>query len=294
MARKKKDENQISLFDIELPEYDAIPQQEIKQESTQVQKINFAKVPDEEFNRKFDKTNFPTVNGLLKTLDRMTYKVNRHEFLSDLFECGAIAISNRFDLRQADEREKRYLQIIKKYDKETQNVICEMFADIYTILSNQINIGFDDYLGKLYMLSETSNSYAGQFFTPYGVSKACAEITADEKIINEHIENDKILTACEPACGSGGMVLALADILYNQYNFNISRNLLIECSDIDSRCVHMTYLQLGLAGIPAIIYKRNTLTMQTWERWETPAYIMQWMRFRNVFKGTTADMEVNN
>ncbi len=42
----------------------------------------------------------------------------------------------------------------------------------------------------------------------------------------------------------------------------------------------MTYLQLGVAGIPAIIYKRDTLTMQTWERWETPALIMQWLRFR--------------
>lgn len=223
----------------------------------------------------------PTVNDLLKKLDSVIYKVDRHEFLSDLFECGAIAVSNQFDKSQADKREKRYLSIIKKYDKSTQQIIVDMFTDIFILLSNQIDIGFDDYLGKLYMLSETSNSYAGQFFTPYDVSKVCAQITINPEIVNEHIESDSILTACEPACGSGGMVLALVDVLYNQYHFNYSRNLFVECSDIDSRCVHMTYLQLGLAGVPAIIYRRNTLTMETWERWETPAYIMQWMRFRD-------------
>ena len=77
------------------------------------------------------------------------------------------------------------------------------------------------------------------------------------------------------------MILAAVDILYNQHRFNYSRNLVVECSDIDSRCVHMTYLQLGLAGVPAVIYQRDTLSMKTWQRWETPAYIMQWLRFRN-------------
>lgn len=51
-------------------------------------------------------------------------------------------------------------------------------------------------------------------------------------------------------------------------------------SDIDQRCVHMTYLQLSLIGVPAIVYQRDTLTMKTWQKWETPAYIMQYLRFK--------------
>lgn len=291
MKKKSINENQLSIFDIKLrPEQETAIKESL---TTPPNKISLAKVPNEEYGQVRYKGQIPKVNDLLKKLDSITYKVNWHEFLSDLFECGAIAISNQFDMEQAEEREKRYLNIIKKYDKPTQQIIVDMFTDIYILLSNQIDIGFDDYLGKLYMLSETSNSHAGQFFTSYNVSKACAQITITPEIVNEHIESDGILTANEPACGSGGMVLALVDVLYNQYHFNYSRNLLVECSDVDSRCVHMTYLQLGLAGIPAIIYRRNTLTMETWERWETPAYIMQWLRFRNVFKGTTADTKVN-
>lgn len=275
-ATKKLD--QISIFDIELPPN--IPE-----------RLKLAKVPDEEFIYNTPKDNIPTVNEILKLLDKGLYKVNAHEFLSDVFECGAIAISNRFDVLQYQKREERYLQIIKKYDRDIQLLMTEIFAKIFSLLTQQINpcIGFNDYLGDLYMRSNTSNSKTGQFFTPYCVSKMCAEIAINENTVKEAIEQDKILTMSEPACGAGGMIIAAADVLYYKYHFNIARNLVVECSDIDSRCVHMSYLQLGLAGIPAVIFKRDTISMQTWERWETPAYIMQYTRFKNFLKGTAND-----
>ena len=130
------------------------------------------------------------------------------------------------------------------------------------------------------MRSETSNKHSGQFFTPYNISRVCAEISIDKEKAMRCMEQNEILTLNEPACGSSGMIVAAADVLYNQCDFNISHNLFVECSDIDSRCVHMSYLQLAFMGIPAVIYRRDTLSMQTWERWETPALIMQWLRFR--------------
>lgn len=226
----------------------------------------------------------PTVAELLRLLEKGLYKTNAHEFLADILECGALSVSNKFDLLQAPEREKRYLQIINKYDKDMRYLMAEIFAKIFALLTQQIdpNVGFNDYLGELYMRSETSNGKAGQFFTPYCVSKMCAETSINEAVIKEYMEQDKILTIQEPACGAGGMVIAAADVLYNKYGFNIAHNLFVECSDIDSRCVHMCYLQLGLAGIPAVIYRRDTLTLQTWEMWKTPAYVMQWPRFQKV------------
>ena len=167
-----------------------------------------------------------------------------------------------------------------------QKLIVQIFTKIYILLTNQTNehIGFNDYLGELFMKSDTSNSKAGQFFTPYGVSKVCAEMTIDKNMINEYIEQDKIITLNEPTCGAGGMILAVADILYYQYHFNIARNLFVLCSDIDERCVVMTYLQLSLAGIPAIVLHQNALSLETWGSWETPAYIMQYSRFKDCLK----------
>lgn len=279
-------EKQISLFDMELPpqnDVKELSQKELKtniwdKESIKAEKINFAKVPDNEPKIKYEK--IPTINDIIKLLDKGSYKVGRHELLSDVFQCGAIAISNKFDKRQAKKREETYLNIIKKYDKDTQQLIIEIFTEISVLLLSQIDTGFDDYLGKLYMFSETSNSKAGQFFTPYSVSKACAELSINGSIVNEYIENDKILTINEPSCGAGGMIIAAIDILYNRYRLNYSRNLFVKCSDIDQRCVHMTYLQLSLIGVPVIVYQRDTLTMEMWQKWETPAYIMQYLRFK--------------
>lgn len=278
-------EKQISLFDMELPPQSEISQKELKnnnwdKDSIKAEKINFARIPDNEPKIKYEK--IPTINDIIKLLDKGSYKVGRHELLSDVFQCGAIAIANKFDKRQSKKREETYLSIIKKYDKDTQQLITEIFAEISILLLSQIDMGFDDYLGKLYMLSETSNSKAGQFFTPYHVSKLCAEMSINKNTVNEYIEKDKILTINEPACGAGSMIIAAIDILYNRYRLNYSRNLFVECSDIDQRCVHMTYLQLSLIGVPAIVYQRDTLTMKTWQKWETPALIIQWLRFRNI------------
>ena len=91
------------------------------------------------------------------------------EFLSDVFKCGAIAISNKFDKTKYTEREEEYKRTINKYNKRDRLLIADIFANIYVLLSHQLDVGFDDYLGKIYMLSNTSNSKTGQFFIPYSI-----------------------------------------------------------------------------------------------------------------------------
>ena len=271
-------------FDVELPENNAV---KIAEEVIP-KRISFARVPDEEFSKApvIREKSSAKVDKILKMMDRGTYRVDRHRFLSDIFECGACAISNQFDFPRAAQREERYIQIMNTYEPEMRNLIVEIFAEIYTLLTQQINpsVGFADYLGELYMKSETSNKKSGQFFTPYNLSKACAKVIFTDAEVEEHIKEDKIMTVLEPACGSGGMVLAATDVLYNEYHFNYSRNMVVFCSDIDSRCCHMAYLQLALAGIPAVIKQQNTLTLEMWDQWETPAYIMQWLRFKDILK----------
>ena len=250
----------------------------------------YAHISNEEVYRTSHAKNIPTVDSMLKKLDKGTYKVDRHSFLSDVFEVSAIAISNQFDSSKFNEREEKYKKIMKKYDKSTQELICEIFADIYILLSSQIfhNVGFYDYLGELYMRSETSNKQAGQFFTPYSVSKMCARLTINDDKSKFNIENakktDRILTFNEPSCGSGGMIIASVDCLYREHHFNYCTNLLVECSDIDLRCVHMCYLQLALSGVPAIVKHQDTLTQETWDVWRTPACLMQYVRFRKIIK----------
>ena len=54
----------------------------------------------------------PKTDDIVKDIEKAAYAVDPSKFVSDLFECGAIAISNAVDLAQKDKREERYLQII--------------------------------------------------------------------------------------------------------------------------------------------------------------------------------------
>lgn len=224
----------------------------------------------------------PTVTEIDKLINAHSYRIGKSQLINDIFECGAIAISNKVDLRQVETREERYLQIIRKYQKSEQELIATVFSKIFALLSSVVydNGRFGDYLGELFMRNNQGNSKAGQFFTPFHVSKLCAKMTLTEESVRPLIQQDKIITLNDPCCGSGGMLLASMDTLQNDYGVNYARNCFVDCGDIDIRCVHMTYLQLSLASVPAIIKHQDALCRKLWSVWYTPAYLFQYLRFR--------------
>lgn len=219
----------------------------------------------------------PTVDEIIKRIDNASYKVSKSKLISDVIECGAIAISNQIDFTKYDEREERYKQIINSYKPKERELLAEIFRMIFALLSSVVydDGTFGDYLGELFMKCNQGNKNTGQFFTPYHISEFMAQITLMEQSVN--INQDKIITICDPCCGSAGMILATMDVLKNEYKINYTMNSFVECADIDIRCVHMAYLQLSLAGVPAIIKHMDSLTQEVWDVWKTPAYIFQYI-----------------
>lgn len=96
--------------------------------------------------------------------------MNKSKLISDMFECGAIVISNKVDLLQAEKREERYLQIMKSYQSQERELIADIFGKIFALLSSVVYDDgvFDDYLGDLFMRCNQGEKQAGQFFTSYG------------------------------------------------------------------------------------------------------------------------------
>lgn len=221
----------------------------------------------------------PTVDEIIKDIDKLGYCFDTHTFMSDMFECGALAISNTVDFTKYDRREERYKQIIKKYKPQEQQAMSKIFAKIFALLSSVVydNGAFNDYLGEIFMRTKQGNSKCGQFFTPYHVSKLCAKMVITNPTENQ--TKDEIITINDPCCGSGGMLIAGLDVLQNDYHVSYAHDCFIEAGDIDARCVHMAYLQLSLAGVPAIIKHQDALTRQLWDVWKTPAFIFQYHRF---------------
>ena len=222
----------------------------------------------------------PKIEDIAKSIKHASRRTDKHKFFSDLMECGAIAISNLVDLPQREKREERYLQIMKSYPKEDQTSLVDIFTKIFALLSSVVydDGKFDDYLGKLFMDSDLGNTHTGQFFTPYHTSRFMAEAAFTEELAQEKSNRDEIITINDPCCGGGGMLVAALETLKN-HGINYTRNCYFDAADIDIRCVHMTYLQLSLAGASAIVRHQNSLTRELWSAWYTPSFIMQYTRF---------------
>lgn len=221
----------------------------------------------------------PTVEEIMRDARNISNRYDSNKLLTDLFECGALAISNLADLPQKNAREKRYKEIITQYNEQERLRLAAVFGKIYALLSSVVydNGKFNDYLGEIFMRSNMANGKKGQVFTPFHIAEMMARMTISESV-KEETKDDKILTINDPCCGSGAMSLGALDVL-KSYGINYTHGCFIECSDIDLRCVHMAYLQLSLAGVPAIIKHQNTLTRETWSAWKTPAFIFQYHRF---------------
>ena len=220
----------------------------------------------------------PAVADIIRLIEKSAYKINKSQLISDVFECGALAISNLVDFTKYDEREQRYLQIIKQYAPDEQKLIADVFAQIFALCSSvTFDDGvFGDYLGELFMKCNQGNKSKGQVFTPYNVSKLMAKIT----ITDSDFKQNEIVPISDRCSGGGGLLLAALDVLKNDYGINYARNCFIDAGDIDIRCVHMTYIALSLAGVPAIVKHQDSLSRQLWSVWRTPAYLMQYLRFR--------------
>ena len=79
------------------------------------------------------------------------------------------------------------------------------------------------------------------------------------------------ITMQEPACGAGGMVLALVKTLIDA-GHNPADALWVQCIDIDRTAALMCFVQLTLWHVPAEVVVGNTLTLEMREVWHTPAH----------------------
>lgn len=229
-----------------------------------------------------------STNEIAKILNRIQGHDN-YTVIRDFFEISAIAVRNNVDhVKERDSYEQRYLTIIEKYRKEDLNVFVEALGVFVGWIDKAMkgDIPFRDFAGEIYMESGTSNGQAGQFFTPYHVSKLMAECNFDKDKLKAEIaeDPDRVITIAEPTCGAGGLIVAAIDVLKDA-GINYSWNVFVDCGDIDARCVHMTYLTLSLLGVPAVVRRGDALMLDYSETWYTPAYIFAWPHFKSRLRG---------
>lgn len=203
-----------------------------------------------------------------KLLRTIGYRHGLWQVFRDFVAMAAIALSNATDKRHFAEREAEYLKIVARYSKDEANELARGFAHVVLGLE----AGLCDFLGSLFMSLELGDSWKGQFFTPYEVSRMMALMTMGEKSQLE-IERKGFVTVSDPCIGGGAMVIAAAHAMQDA-GINYQQHMHAVALDIDIVSVHMSYIQLSLLHIPAVVYHGNSLSVEVWSEWRTPAHVL--------------------
>lgn len=193
---------------------------------------------------------------IVKRIQRMSGSQSPYNIFSDWIECFALSIANTSMLIHNSvwqEREKRYKQIINKYSKEERIQFAEMCGLLTLAYEDGKDFRFGDILGEIYMESGSGNKHTGQFFTPYHVSLLTAKMS-----IPADYDGTAPIKINEPTCGSGGMIVAAAEVLHRK-GISFQKCMRVETQDLDWRAVYMCYVQLSLFGINAVVVQGDTL-----------------------------------
>ncbi|MCV9960764.1 class I SAM-dependent methyltransferase [Pararhizobium sp. BT-229] len=206
----------------------------------------------------------------MKLFESCRYRHDLYTVFSDWCECAAIAMSNAMDIRQREKREARYLEIVKRYNKEELATFPQILGEVTMALE----AAPQDILGATFHELELHNTARGQFFTPYELCKMMAKMQAGTAEDLQAIIGERgYITAQEPAVGAGAMIIALAEAI-KDLDINYQQHLHVTAIDVDPRAVHMAYVQFSLMHIPAEVIVGDTLRMEFRESWYTPAHVM--------------------
>lgn len=217
---------------------------------------------------------------ITKLIRQISTRYHIWAVFSDWVEIMAITMSNSCDKVHFEKREKRYLEIVKRYNKDELNRFAEAFACLIETLEKT---GLRDVLGETFHELELHNKYKGQFFSPFNICEAVGDLTIGSE---PKVNKKGYLTLCEPCSGSGAMVLGAARAI-EKAKMNYQKQMVVLANDIDILCVHMCYVQLSLFGIPAVVQHGNGLTLEEWSRWYTPLYILDNWIWREKMTFTT-------
>lgn len=172
-----------------------------------------------------------------------------YDLFCDWIKMLALSISNTTDIIQGklwQEREKDYLNTIKKYD-----AVKDRFVEMSGYLTLALDQEITDVLGQIYMEAGLGNKYTGQFFTPFHLSLLTAQSSMPQKI-------EEPIKLNEPSTGGGGMIFAVARVMLER-GYNPQQWIDVVAQDLDWKGVYMTYVQISLLGLKGVVVQGDTL-----------------------------------
>lgn len=188
---------------------------------------------------------YPESAELLKTLDEAARRsgVSRGQAFEDLLHMAVCSLSG-------GRMEEEYLKVVKKHSEgKLGRRGCDSIAELFgkAVAAMEETRGeMKDILGDLFQGAITYGE-AGQFFSPPPICRLMANMTIADMPDDEKQQKK---TVCDPACGSGRMLLAVAE---TQPHWEFVGQ------DVDLRCVRLTAINLALRNLYGYVVWGNSL-----------------------------------
>lgn len=170
----------------------------------------------------------------------------------------------------AQTREPEYFEELKRWNKDEMKCFADALGALILEMEQR---PFEDIIGCYYMefaLSTKGQQWNGEFHTPQSICELMAGITYGD---GSEFPAEGPITVCEPACGAGAMILALAKVVTPQ----VRRRLRVTAIDINRTACDMTFINTTLWGIPCRVLHGNTLSMEFWNAWSNIHYRMPFL-----------------
>lgn len=231
----------------------------------------------------------------MKIFRSFSQKHRSWDIWRDFVTMFACSISNAVDKTHYEEREALYMDIIRQYSKEEQQLFPKLAAQMVLALEQNPE---QDFLGGIFMELNLGSHSGGQYFTPYCVCQVMASITSND--LYEQVKENGYVTINDCACGAGATLIAGINEARKQLSeksLNFQNHILVSGQDIDRIAAYMCYIQLSLLGVAGYIKVGNTLTdpMQTGDDlknyWFTPLYFSDVWAVRRLFHNLGKEFE---
>jgi type I restriction-modification system DNA methylase subunit len=205
----------------------------------------------------------------IKLFNTTAQHKGRHTVFEDFLDLATLAIRKTTVLpAEGGAIEQSYMDVVRRHEPETIRRMPELLAFVHFGLAE----GDADFLGDIACELELLNSGAGQIFTPWNISEMMARmVIGDAAAIGKLIAERGFFSLYEPAAGAGCMVLAAAKVMRGE-GIDPGQHLYVVANDISTMCFKMCYLQLAIAGIPALVRRGDTLADEYTDRALTPAF----------------------
>jgi len=212
-------------------------------------------------------------NKFIKMLMQIAGGGSQGKVFDDFLTIAATSLASQSVCEKSfrDKREKLFTDTVKRYDKNAQELFNNMLAALGLALDESIsNNVYRDILGEIFQELQLNEQRNGQVFTPSHVGNLMGELIIDKNFINSEIVKNGVITIVEPCCGSGTLVFGGLNAVLST-GINPHWFCRVIAYDLDLRCVLMTYVQLCLYAIPAVVLQRNALTDDFFDNcWYTP------------------------